>query len=263
VHGKGKLIKKFQPLMAVPVFLQLLFMARPCRAETNWYDFSGSLNNSFSGNQLFSPKNILGIILLLVIFAVVYQVLKLSWQKEEKTYHQRRRTRVPLRPLNPLQKRYWFRLETDTQFEWITAEEAYNAKRNQYKKDRLVDISGGGLCFTTAEKVEPGDELKLLVPAGKGKILNINGTVVRAEAVEGPEGAMYRVSIQYKDIRSGERDCIVNMIMNRQRDTIQKEKTPPLQPGPDYAEEDIYDDPEAEVPGSEGEDPEAAKPTAC
>lgn len=252
--GKGYFLKKSLPIMAMFFILQLFVLPRPCRAETSWYDVSGSLRDSFSGNQAFSLKNILGFIFLAVLFYVVYQILKVYMQKEEQI-SRRRRKRVPLRPLNPMQKRYWFRMQTNAEIKWEFAEEALKAKKVIYKKDHLVDISGGGLCFATAEKVEPGEELTLLVNVGEGKILNLKGTVVRVQTdSDSQDGSLYRVSLQFVDILSGERDSIVNMIMSRQRDSIQKDKGQTLQedePEDNPGEEDVQTAPDGGLEAGE------------
>lgn len=213
--------KRFVPVIAV-LLLQMFLGALPVRAETGWNKVSGSISNSLGGNDVFSIKNILALFLMILIFSLAYQIFKMSWKREEKRSNERRRQRVNLRPLAPQQKRYWFRVQTNSEFEWVTAEEAAKARRIRYKKDRLVDISGGGLCFITSEKLNTGDDINLLLDTGGGKTpLYLGGHVVRVEELKGRDIAVNKVSVQFGELLEGERDRIITHIMNRQRDTMQ------------------------------------------
>jgi len=200
------------------LLLQMLIFVLPCQAEVTWHDVSRSMNSSFSGDQVFSMKNAAALLVILVFIlgAVIFYLLWPRKEKEKKEYNQ-----ISWRPLNQQQKRKWFRLPTSAEFEWIPAENASIVKKSQYKKDRLVDISGGGLCFTTAEKLNSGDQIILLLDTGGGKELTINGQVVRIEEENVQDKAINKVSVQFGNLLSGERDRIVAFIMNRQRDTIQ------------------------------------------
>lgn len=207
------------------LLLQMLIFVLPCQAEVTWHDVSRSMNSSFSGDQVFSMKNAIALLVILV-FILVAVIFHLFWprkEKEKKDYNQ-----ISWRPLNQQQKRKWFRLLTSAEFEWIPADNASIVKKNQYKKDRLVDISGGGLCFTTAEKLNSGDQIILLLDTGGGKNLTLNGEVLRVGEEIGQEKAINKVSVKFGNLLSGERDRIVALIMNRQRDTIQKKEDIPL-----------------------------------
>lgn len=203
------------------LLLQMLIFVLPCQAEVTWHDVSRSINSSFSGDQVFSMKNAIALLVILVfiLVAAIFHLFRPRKEKEKKDYNQ-----ISWRPLNQQQKRKWFRLPTSAEFEWIPADNAFIVKKNQYKKDRLVDISGGGLCFTTAEKLNSGDQIILLLDTGGGKTLTLNGEVVRIEEEIDQDKAINKVSVQFGNLLSGERDRIVSFIMNRQRDTIQKKK---------------------------------------
>jgi len=200
------------------LLLQMLIFVLPCQAEVTWHDVSRSMNSSFSGGQGFSMKNAIALLGILV-FILVAVIFHLFWPREEK--EKKDSNQISWRPLNQQQKRKWFRLPTSAEFEWIPAENAYIVKKSQYKKDRLVDISGGGLCFTTAEKLNSGDQIILLLNTGGGKNLILNGEVLRVEEETGQDKAINKVSVKFGNLLRGERDRIVSFIMNRQRDTIQ------------------------------------------
>lgn len=206
------------------LLLQIIVFALPGQAETKWDDISGSINDSFSGNQAFSIKNITVFAFAILIFYLVFVIVRIYWAREEKEYSQKRRGRHLRRTSARHQLRSWFRLMTNNEFEWVTAEKALISKKILYKKDRLVDLSGGGLCFLTEEKLNSGDELKLLLNTGGGKPLSLSGHVVRIIEEAGPDKVMYKVAVQFGKMLSGDRDKIISVIMNRQRESIQEKK---------------------------------------
>ncbi len=203
------------------LLLQMLVFALPCQAEVTWYDVSRSFNSSFSGEQVFSLR---GVIIFLAIIFLILAVLIVNrlWLGKGKE-PKRDQNQISWRPLGQQQKRQWFRLRTDAEFEWIPAERDFTVKKSHYKKDRLVDISGGGLCFTTAEKLDSNDELIFLLDTGGEKALTLKGQVVRIEEID-QDSAINKVSVQFGKLLSGDRDRIVSYVMNSQRAGINDKK---------------------------------------
>jgi hypothetical protein len=201
--------------------------------------FSSSFNEAFSGSQLLSMRNIVGFALILV-FILAFVIFYILWSKKEKEIHQKS-YKVSWRPLKQGQKRNWFRLSTSTEIEWMPAGEAASKAREiKYRRDRLVDISGGGLSFTTAETLNPGDEIKFLLDTGEDKPLTINGRVIRIfEEEAGQDGPVRRAAVQFADLLGGERDRVVSYIIKLQRDAIQKRKEEDAAPASEQQKEDI------------------------
>ncbi|MCL6610157.1 MAG: PilZ domain-containing protein [Peptococcaceae bacterium] len=217
---------KLKPAAAV-LSLQLFAFARPCLAGTTFHDVSRSITDAFSGRHLFSVKNIAGFALTVLFFVLVFQVFRLSWLKKEK--ESSRRGRVKLRPLDPQRKRKWYRLRTDLEFKWIPAGDA-GKRPGQYKTDRLEDISGGGLCFKTGKKLNPGDEIRLVLDLEGGRNLAIPGRVLRVEEETGQADPIYKVAVEFENLPGIERERVVSYITKIQRHYIQNKRrkyTPP------------------------------------
>jgi len=157
---------------------------------------------------------------------MVFLIFRISWLKKEKELSQKRGQRVKLQPLNPEQKRSWYRLRTNTEFKWVLASEYSSHKKINYKNDYLVDISGGGLCFKTAEILNIGDVIRLVLDIGADKKLSAYGTVLRVEKENRQNNeTRYKVSIQFEGLSRRELDSIVSFIMNRQRYFIKDQKS--------------------------------------
>lgn len=221
---KVDFFKKLKLSIPVFLFLQMFIFVLPGQAEVTYYDVSRSINDAFSGKQIFSSKNIIGTVMTILFFVLVVLIFRLSWLIKEKELSQKRQSRIKLRPLGQQRKRKWYRLRTNMEFKWMFAVEASKSKEKQYKNDCLVDISGGGLSFRTAEKLNPGDKIKLLLDLGGGKTLSTQGRVLRIEKEVEQNNAMYKISIQFEDLLNRERDRLVSFIMKRQRHSIQSKK---------------------------------------
>lgn len=221
MKAKTGLLSRRKLFAAVFLLMQTLVFVLPCQAEVTWHDFSRSLNSAFSGGQLFETKNVLGFFLTALFIMMVVLVFRRS-SKKEKEIFRKPPGWTPVRPQGLGQKRYWFRMGTSAEFEWIFAGEALRAGKDKYNKDRLVDISGGGICFATTAKLNPGDEIKFFIDIGRDRPMPLNGKVVRVE--EGDESGMHKVAVQFINILSGERDRIVSWIMRGQRAAIHKKR---------------------------------------
>lgn len=204
---------------AVLLSLQLFILAPSAQAEVTYHDVAGSITKAFSGDQLFTAKNLILSIITILFFALVFLVFYLSWLKKRKESSQSG-GRIGLMPSDRHQRRNWYRLKTNMEFKWVAADETANHKDTGYKKDRLVDISGGGLCFKTTEKLKPGDWIKFIVNVGEGHILSADGRVLRSDKIPNQDIDTYRVSVEFGQIPSRERDKLISFIMKRQHSAI-------------------------------------------
>lgn len=82
------------------------------------------------------------------------------------------------------------------------------------QKGMLLDLSGGGMRFTTKERVENNSLLyaRLSLPLGD---LQTPVRVCRAEQLE--DSKLYRVSVEFHDISERERDQIIRCVFDIQR----------------------------------------------
>lgn len=219
---KGDFFKKQGLIIAASLLVQMSVYVLPCQAETAWHDFSRSLNSALTDNKLLDLENVLGFVLTALLFYLVFLFISRAESKKVKSAYQNRRSLTAVRPQGRSQNRYWFRMQTSAEFDWILADEALRAGKKKYNRDRLADISGGGLCFKTAVKLNPGDKIRFLIDVGRDKPMALNGKVVRT--VEGNDSGMHKVAVQFINILSGERDRIASWIMRGQRAAINKKR---------------------------------------
>ncbi len=196
--------------------LQIFIFVIPAQAATR-NDFLFNLKDTF--NSPVSDKySISTIIILLVVCALVIWAFRYSSSREEnalRSSHKDYQEKVRSQKSSNHQQRNWFRYKTTAEFKWIPAEKASNVKESRYNNDRLLDVSGGGLSFTTAESIKNGDEIKAIIFLDEGKPLPLNAQVVRVTENEGTNS----VSTQFIGLRDGQRDRIVAWILKTQRCT--------------------------------------------
>ncbi|MEN6347887.1 MAG: PilZ domain-containing protein [Syntrophomonas sp.] len=208
--------------MLVGLLLQLFVFPLPGYASvTSWDQFSDSMNYSFSGQR----SNMLALIFLVMGFVILFVIIRVYFNREEKAERLSRkayREKREAQEKQPGQQRKWFRLKTSAEFRWIPTTMGDRVAENKFINDRMVDISGGGLCFATAELLNPGDEIEFILNTGEGKPMRLYGIVARIIEQEEDE-LVNHVSIQFAGLRNGERDRIVSWIMRRQRDGIHEE----------------------------------------
>lgn len=213
-------------LTTVFLTLQTLIIVLPAQAA-NRNDFLFNLKDTFNSpvTDKFSLSSVIMIIALAVLLGSFFycystekNVQRISRKLEKVKKRQQMLTSKQI--LSGKQKRNWFRLTTRAEFKWIPAEKASQVRSNRYKSDRLIDISGGGICFSTTEKLKSGDQIKLLLSTGTGEPLFLNGLVIRVSA----DDDINKVSVEFVGIRDGQRDKIVAWILARQRLIIHGEK---------------------------------------
>jgi len=92
------------------------------------------------------------------------------------------------------------------------------------QRPREVNLSEGGIGFTTDEKVEKGEilELKMLLPVFPIAIIKLWGKVVRTDPL--PEGG-YRVGVCYVNVKEEDQEKIVHYIFKKQREFLRDKKT--------------------------------------
>jgi len=203
-------------------------------------ELSNSLNSNFNETQVFGLSE--RTLFIIVFVAIIALIVFFRWYSDQdkkaqrRSYesYQERKKMASGASAGQQHNRKWFRLRTRAPFRWITSEElAKRIKEKDYHQDHLVDISGDGLCFSTAHSLNINDDLNFFLDAGDGQLLSMNGHVVRIvdKAEEEEDMHMFDVSVKFNYLLPGERDKIVAWILQRQRDGIQtgdKEAAPAL-----------------------------------
>lgn len=134
----------------------------------------------------------------------------------QKAYQERKRMQLASRQ----QKRNWFRVKTNAEILWEPLGKSDISEEEEFQKDKLIDVSGGGLCFATEVNLGLDDKIRVLLPISNKQSLFLNGQVVRV--IEKDERNL--VSIKFLDIRESQRDKIIAALINIQRNAIKEEK---------------------------------------
>lgn len=214
------------------LFIYSLGYAAPAyAAPAEWTEFARALNNSMGGHQILTRNTFIVLAMMSVITIVLFIMNRIYWnnRKEEiKAYEKRRLEHlehpVKLQASASHQRRQWFRIKTNQFIQWIQSLRASAARENQYNRDQLVDISGGGLSFTTHSVLSPGDELNFQLDIGGKKPLNFKGTVIRVQDDGDVVQPTFFVAIKFSELLSGERDRLVSWILKGQREELQETK---------------------------------------
>jgi len=87
---------------------------------------------------------------------------------------------------------------------------------------KMVNISGGGLSFDSAEKYQSGNilEMKIMLPITPVYTLYIYGEVVDVRAKDGK----YHTAVKFVTIDDEIRDHIVKFVFKTQRDILRKKR---------------------------------------
>ena len=90
-------------------------------------------------------------------------------------------------------------------------------------EEKMVNLSASGIRFRMDEKVMPGDklEIKMLLPTGPPIGIITYGNVVRVNEIE---NGQHEVSLHFSDMDEEVREEIIRYAINRQRETIRKER---------------------------------------
>ncbi len=233
-------------LLSIFVFLQTLLLVLPAQAANRndfLFDLKGTLNDPVSSKIGFTT------ILFLLIGAAIIWAIKYNSAREQevqRSHHEMYQKKVHSQPVSDSQKRSWFRLKTTAEFKWIPAELAPNVKVSKYRTDYLIDVSGGGLSFTTAQEIKAGDDIKLILNLGEDNPLPLDAQVIRV--LDNDEGSQ-SVSTKFVGLRDGQRDRIIAWILKNQRATNYNPRFEDknLHPDNEYAEEEKPAEPAAAI----------------
>jgi len=109
------------------------------------------------------------------------------------------------------QKRSWFRLalKKDLLFQMKNA--------GEFNRGQIVNLSGGGIQFSTVRKLAPNDLIRVSFELGPDKKFNLDGRVVRVAAASDGQGKdCFLTGVQFINLTSTEQDRIANSILQEQ-----------------------------------------------
>lgn len=199
--------------------LQTFFFTLPISAA-NRNDLLFDLQDTFNSP---AADKVNGWLILIVLLACAVMLLVFyfgsSQRKKELQTSREMHLETIRNQKSPNQKRNWFRLTTNEKFEWVPIDEYFDETTSEYIKDHLIDISGGGLSFSTHTVIKAGQAINFLLSLGQKTPLPLKGKVIRVTNDDG----VNIVSVQFVNIRDGQRDRIVSWILDNQRNVIREE----------------------------------------
>lgn len=213
--------------LGLAVSILLIFVYPHKAVGMTWRELSGSLHSTLNQRHPWDYQNIVGLALTLIIFLLLMACFRLYTSRQEKSvrqfYAQRRnqsRNNPDIIPNGQMQKRQWFRLKTRDWLRWFHFRGFSPLGDSDYKQDRMVDIGGGGLSFTTEQKLDIGAIITFLLDIGSGEPLSVWGRVVRVQAATKNQPQRYFVAIQFAELPESDRQRLVVWIMQGQRDAL-------------------------------------------
>jgi c-di-GMP-binding flagellar brake protein YcgR len=127
------------------------------------------------------------------------------------------------------QRRSWVRVDINLPIKfrvWPTDVKGHENKGyenlSDYIETTTIDISGGGLMLLTDELLKQGDLLEIVLEAAGIGPLKIKSKVMQIRSTPPSAKKGYFIGVIFIDIREGERDRIVRMVFNRQRELIKR-----------------------------------------
>lgn len=187
------------------VFVLLIFTSTPafCFSYDVLTDFADvfvkTLRSQLSINQSYLiPYAAAAVVMLVIIILLLWSLLKVI--KNIKSQDSLKE-----------QKRAWFRLPVNQYFLFARGND------DDYEEAKAVNISGGGLLFTTRSKLEQNENLKIILNFAGDKKLDLAGQVawISDSTTENSE-RMYLVGVRFGDIAAGERDGLISRILQKQ-----------------------------------------------
>ena len=159
-----------------------------------------TLRSLVSGNQNNPIMNTAAAVLLLfIIILLIWLMLRLV-----KTRKSNDSTRG--------HKRDWLRLPVNQYFLYARGND------KNYEKAKAVNISGGGLLFTTDRKLEQNENLQIVLDFAGDKRMDLTGQVawISENSAENKE-RRYLVGVKFGDIKPRDRDGLISRILQKQR----------------------------------------------
>lgn len=116
------------------------------------------------------------------------------------------------------QRRSYLRLPVNLICYWSKPEE------DDYQEAAIIDLSGGGCQFKTAEPIEEGAEIKLRLTVPNKPEIIVNSKIKRVSVREDKKNNYFFCGVEFTQIRENQRDQIVKYLFDLQRDNIKNRR---------------------------------------
>lgn len=132
----------------------------------------------------------------------------------------------PVTPIRRIQRRAFFRMD-------CVLNARYRALGNvipddddeiegEFLKAKTKDISGGGICMVTNEKLNESSYIEAFVQLNRDNEIRFIGEIVRANETRLRGKPMYETGVEYKKIENRDRERIIGYIFEVQRERLKK-----------------------------------------
>lgn len=220
--------KRLRRVIELTGLWAVCFLAAPPTAQgITWEELSSSLHRTFHYRHPWNYENLIGLALTLIIFGLLMLTFKIYTRLQHKgwqrfyDYRRKHLERVSTLPDGRPQRRQWFRLPVQTWLKWFHFRGFAPSDDYEFRRDRMVDISGGGLSFTTDRKLDTGAIITFLLDVGDSEPLSVWGRVVRVQDKSPDEPWRYSIAIQFADLPNADQRRLLSWIMKGQRAAIQ------------------------------------------
>jgi hypothetical protein len=186
--------------------------------------FKDSMNKAFN-NDISSPGNIINLFILLLFIAVGVFVFRYILQKEEERLAERRISGFKLEKSTAQRK--FFR--TPVKIDIVWSQKVDVKGKDILHCSKVVNISGGGLCFRTEEVLKADDLININLEICEEESLVIPSRVIRAIKVTNHKdeelgGEFYEVAVNFNKLPRSQEDKVVKYVMGYERDRIKNNK---------------------------------------
>lgn len=163
----------------------------------SYKDIMGSLVSVNKNDPILNAAA--AVLLLLIIILLIWLMIRLV--RDRKSNDSTRG-----------QNREWLRLPVNQYFVYSRGDEEI------YEKAKAVNISGGGLLFTTDKKLEQNENLQIVLNFAEDKRMDIAGQVawISENSAENKE-RRYLVGVKFGEMKASERDGLISRILQKQR----------------------------------------------
>lgn len=118
-----------------------------------------------------------------------------------------------------IQRRQFFRFEctTPVRYKVLDYPGQTDTEKLPVKKAATRDLSGGGICISTDEKVELNKMLECELELDEGKSVKFVGQIVRSDLVKNQDVVKYELGVLFKKIEYRDREAVIGFIFREQR----------------------------------------------
>lgn len=128
----------------------------------------------------------------------------------------------PVSLIERIERRSFFRMSCTLEAEYriIEAFPIDDTGQDPFIKTITRDISGGGVCLITSEKLKSGTMLEVYLKLER--IIRFIGVVARSMEAREKGKIIYETGIEFKRIENRDRERIISYVFETQRDRLRK-----------------------------------------